>query len=535
MAGSQWMMAILFTVLGASASAGEAQPLVGTVEPPVNALTLEVFIRSDATNSRQAEAFARQLGRKRRGLTVVVRDVLRDMTARQQFWDVARKFAVPDPAVPAFFACNRAAIGFTDAQTSGRRVEELFQIRAFVREGCPHCRDAKKFLAKLGRRWPALRIELLDVAEPAARQRMNDVEARFGAVVTTLPAVEVCNRLVCGYDSEATTGRQIEDLLRQASVPSRGIEDLQRGSSADRSSTNAPAGFQPAASFHLRYSEGTAQSDEPPLPPVAKDERTELAPAPSGRPEGIEVPGWGMLYVDDLGLPAFTVVIGLLDGFNPCAMWVLVFLLSILVNVRNRAKILAIAGTFVLISGLAYFAFMAAWLNVFLLVGYARSMQIALGLLAVLIGIINVKDFIAFKRGISLSIPESAKEGIYARVRQIVTAEYLSTAVALAVVLAISVNVVELLCTAGLPALYTQILTVQGLPTWQNYVYLLLYNLAYMLDDALMLGVFVATLSHRKIQEREGRWLKLISGLVILALGLVMLWRPQWLELTATT
>jgi hypothetical protein len=237
-----------------------------------------------------------------------------------------------------------------------------------------------------------------------------------------------------------------------------------------------------------------------------------------------------MVRVSDLGLPAFTLIIGLVDGFNPCAMWVLVFLLSILVNVRSRAKILAIAGTFVLVSALAYFAFMAAWLNVFLLVGYARSLQVALGVMATFIGVINVKDFVAFKRGLSLSIPEAAKEGIYARVRSIVAAPYLSVAVAMAVVLAIGVNLVELLCTAGLPALYTQILTVQHLPAWQNYAYLLLYNLAYMLDDGLMVSIFVITLSHRKVQELEGRYLKLISGLVILALGLVMLFKPQWLE-----
>jgi hypothetical protein len=99
------------------------------------------------------------------------------------------------------------------------------------------------------------------------------------------------------------------------------------------------------------------------------------------------------------------------------------------------------------------------------------------------------------------------------------------------VVLAIGVNVVELLWTAGLPALHTQILTMNELPAWQNYGYLMLYNLAYMLDDALMLGVFVVTLSHRKVLAREGRYLKLISGLVILTLGLVMLFRPEWLQL----
>ena len=206
-------------------------------------------------------------------------------------------------------------------------------------------------------------------------------------------------------------------------------------------------------------------------------------------------------------------------------------MLSVLVNIRDRWKIIAIAGTFVVVSGLAYLAFMAAWLNLFMLIGIARPVQIALGIFAIAIGLINVKDFVAFKRGFSLSIPESSKPGLYRRVREIVNAKYLTAAIAGAIALAVVVNMIELLCTAGLPALYTQILTLQQLPPWENYAYLGLYISAYMLDDTLLLGAVVVTLSHRKLQEREGQWLKLISGLVIFVLGLVMIFRPSWLQL----
>lgn len=246
--------------------------------------------------------------------------------------------------------------------------------------------------------------------------------------------------------------------------------------------------------------------------------------------ESITVPIFGKLNAGKLGLPLFTITIGLVDGFNPCAMWVLLFLLSILVNVKDRRKILLIAGTFVFISGLAYFVFMAAWLNVFLFIGYLRSIQIALGILAIVVGSIHVKDFFAFKKGISLSIPESAKPGIYQRVRNIVTAENMMGALVGSIILAILVNIVELLCTAGLPALYTQILTMHKLPAWQNYAYLLLYNLAYMFDDGLMVLVVTWTLSKSKLQEHQGRWLKLISGVVIVVLGSLMLFKPDWLH-----
>jgi hypothetical protein len=246
----------------------------------------------------------------------------------------------------------------------------------------------------------------------------------------------------------------------------------------------------------------------------------------------IRLPLFGELRVSDVGLPAFTLAVGLVDGFNPCAMWILVFLLSILVNIKDRRKIVLIAGSFVVVSGVAYFAFMAAWLNLFILIGLVRPIQVFLGLIAVFIGVINIKDFIAFKKGISLSIPESSKPGLYRRVRQIVNAKYLSAAIAGAVALAVVVNIVELLCTAGLPAMYTQILMMQDRPSWHNYGYLALYNVAYMFDDTVLLGIAVVTLSNRKMQEREGRWLKLLSGVVILILGIVMILFPEWLAFT---
>jgi hypothetical protein len=188
-----------------------------------------------------------------------------------------------------------------------------------------------------------------------------------------------------------------------------------------------------------------------------------------------------------------------------------------------------IGGTFVLVSGLAYFAFMAAWLQFFLLVGLSRALQVALGAAAVVMGAVHVKDFVAFGRGPSLSIPEAARPGIYRRVRRVVQAENLAGALAAVIVLAAMVNAVELLCTAGLPALYTQILASYGLPPAAHYAYLALYNVFYMLDDAAMLALAIATLQPHKLDERGGRALKLVSGAVMVGLGLLLLFRPEWL------
>ena len=520
---------------------------------------LQLFIRSDSALCLEALKYAEKLVERRDGICLDVVDTLANKEALDRYWQLVRRFRVDKPRVPIFYACNRLKIGFSNEANSAAAIEELFAIHAYIRPGCQHCRDARQFLTELANRWKAVRVVFHDVdREPGAVQEMTALARQHGMTATSFPVIYVCGRVVVGYLTDATTGRQIEELLLRASVAGREDESIER-QPAQRENKRAQfslldVGTTVSLVSNIGDAGAVTNADErvagenemprslpdvvPPsdlrsdLPPLDEEENAseDIYTAPVEAPEGIDLPWVGYIRVRDWGLPAFTLLIGLIDGFNPCAMWVLVFLLSVLVNIQDRKKIAAIAGTFVVVSGLAYFAFMAAWLNLFMFVGIARPLQIALGVLAVLIGVINVKDFFAFKKGVTLSIPESVKPGIYARVRNIVTTDYLSVAIGLSVVLAVLVNVVELMCTAGLPAIYTQILTLQQLPPWENYAYLGLYNVGYMFDDSLMVIAFLVTLSHRKMREPEGRWLKLISGAVVLALGLAMLFRPDWLQ-----
>jgi hypothetical protein len=245
--------------------------------------------------------------------------------------------------------------------------------------------------------------------------------------------------------------------------------------------------------------------------------------------EAVETTLFGTLSASRLGLPFFTIVLGLLDGFNPCAMWVLLFLLSLLVRLHDRKRMALIAGTFVLVSGAIYYAFMAAWLNVFLVLGMSGPLRVTLGGVAFAIGAVNVKDFFAWGRGFSLSIPASAKPGLYARMRSVMTADSLTTSLLAVTGLAVAVNVVELLCTAGLPAVYTAVLTQTNLSPVAHYAYLGLYILGYMADDSVMVAVAVMALGSHRLTEHAGRWLKLVSGTAMSILGAVLIWWPAWL------
>jgi hypothetical protein len=219
-----------------------------------------------------------------------------------------------------------------------------------------------------------------------------------------------------------------------------------------------------------------------------------------------------------------------LDAFNPCAFFVLLFLLSLMAHARSRMRMALVGGVFVLFSGLLYFVFMAAWLNLFLLVGYLPLVTIGAGLVALLVGAVNIKDFAWPQRGITLSIPERAKLGLYQRTRDLVNAANLPAMLAGTVVLALAANAYELLCTAGFPLVFTRILTLADLSTPAHYGYLALYNLVYVVPLLAIVVAFVMTLGARKLKEREGRILKLLSGLMMLGLGLVLLFAPEMLS-----
>lgn len=435
---------------------------------------------ADDACARAVEAFAAD----RRGVVVVRRFVDADPEARAAVAVLAARHGFDAATTPVVETCGRVIHGVRDPDALMRRLREAATVEVFARPGCGRCKAAKEWLPTLQARYPALEVAVLDLAADAgARTLLADLVRRHKTAAASVPVFHLCDRLAVGFDRPETTGRRIEALL-------------------DPWTRECPE----------KIGEAEAAGAEP----VSEE-------------DCIDVPLFGRVDPTVLGMPLFTLAIGLVDGFNPCAMWVLLLLLSILVNVRDRWRVLAIAGTFVVVSGAAYFAFMAAWLNVFQWIGYLRPVQVALGLLAVGIGCVHVKDFFALHRGVSLSIPEAAKPGIYARIRRIVTAENLPAAVAGAFTLAVLVNIVELLCTAGLPALYTSVLARQGCSAAGHYGYLGLYIAAYMFDDALMVAGVVATMSRMRLEETGGRWLKLVSGLVILALGLVMLLQPEWL------
>jgi len=364
-----------------------------------------------------------------------------------------------------------------------------FVLHFFEGAGCPHCAEERRFLEGLRAKYPNMKVVEYEVWHNQENaQLLASMAKAHGLQVGGVPVTFVGSLNFVGFSAQKK-----EELLRMIEVCSqRGCPDP-----ADRL-----------------------------LP-----EQQGLSPASqSGPGTALDLPFFGKIDAASLSLPVMTVVIAGLDSFNPCAFFVLFSLLGILVHTHSRAKMLLVGGIFIFFSGFVYFLFMAAWLNVFLLLGKVTLITTIAGVVSIGIALINIKDFFWFQEGISLSIPDAAKPKLFDRMRRLLKASSLPSVIGGTVVLALAANSYELLCTAGFPMVFTRILTLHQLPASTYYAYLVLYNIVYVIPLALIVTAFSLTLGKRHLSEWEGRVLKLVSGTMMLGLGVMLVWKPELLN-----
>ena len=338
---------------------------------------------------------------------------------------------------------------------------------------CPHCIEAKPVIHNLSKTYPWLVVHSYDLVDNKNNQkRYLQMAEKLKRPANSVPAFIFCDQMIVGYDKAETTGKELEDKLLACH---RQEKDLKQQ-------------------------------------------------------ENFTIPGLGNIHYQDFSLPVFTVVIAALDAFNPCAFFVLFFLLSLMVHLKSRARMMVIGTTFVLCSGIMYFLFMSAWLNLFLITDQLIFITSVAGLIAVIFGLLNIKDYFFFKQGVSLSLSDSARSKLFARMRVLTQSGSWSTMILATIILAIAANSYELLCTAGLPMVYTHVLTLNELSSTQYYLYLAFYNVIYIIPLFLIVVLFTFTLGRKKLSEQQGRLLKLLSGSMMLGLGTILLLKPEWLS-----
>ena len=348
-------------------------------------------------------------------------------------------------------------------------------IHFFWSPRCPHCQEARPHVETIPQSHPWIILHSYNVIENQRnRVIFRKMAESIGREATSVPSFFVCGQMMTGWDSPRGRGAE----LIAAAETCRSSGQIQQQASIDQ----------------------------------------------------LQLPLLGSMKPDEYSLPLFTLIIAGLDAFNPCAFFVLLFLLSLLVHAQSRLRMLAIGGTFVLISGVLYFVFMAAWLNFFFLAGNVEWITLVAGIIAVIIGAFGIKDFLLAYRGPSLSISDERKSRLYVRMRNLLSIDSMPTLVLGTIMLALAANTYELLCTAGFPMVYTRVLTLHEMSAGSYYLYLAFYNLVYVIPLVVIVVFFTITLGSRKLSAEEGRLLKLLSGVMMLELGLVLLVFPDLLS-----
>ncbi len=376
-------------------------------------------------------------------------------------------------------------VGLTQAQ------EDQVIIHFFWAKGCSHCAEEKVFLNKLVEKYPQLMIKGYELTSSQENlkilQRVGE-ELEANVVSAPVPFTVIGKEYLIGYLNEDTTGRRIEAMVNDAFE--NGYEDFV---------TN------------LLFNQSVQSNKE----------------QVKGAVDILKVPVFGDLDLKSFSLPLLTFIVALLDGFNPCAMWTLIFLISLLLGMRNRKRMWLLGIAFIVTSAFVYFLFLSAWLNLFLFLGWVIWVRILIGLVALVAGGYYLKDYWMNKSGSCPVTGSQKKQKVFEKIKVIVQKKQFLLALGGIVLLAIAVNTVELICSAGLPAVYTQILALANLPAWQYYFYLLFYVFIFMLDDLFVFFAAMITLRATGIQTKYARYSHLIGGLLMLIIGLLLLFKPE--------
>lgn len=360
---------------------------------------------------------------------------------------------------------------------SGGEASAEGELHFFYHPTCPHCHDQMPFMEGLEERH-GVTFVYHDTSNPNELALLKEMAREAGIPDARLgwPLTFVGEEHFLGFRSAETTGAEIERALE-------------------------------------RYVAGTQVNG-------GAEEFDSI----------VALPFLGEVDVLDYSLPVLAIILGLVDGFNPCAMWVLVYLISIIITVGDKRKIWLLVGSFVLASGILYFLFMTAWLNAFLLIGYVKPLTMLIGLVALGFGILNIKTFLESKGPLvcEVSDPGSRKKTM-SRIDRIVRSPLTWATVGGIIVLAFLVNLIEFACSAALPAIFTQVLALSDVSTLQHYLYILLYVFFFMLDDLVIFGL-AAFAVNSTFGDRYAKLCKVVGGLLLVILGLLLAFAPGILQ-----
>lgn len=378
--------------------------------------------------------------------------------------------------------------------------KNLVNIYLFHSYTCKHCKEEIKLLDELEKEYDNIKVYKYEVNENGNGELLKNISEIMGSKVTGTPYTIIGNKVFSGYDYENSKGR-----------------------------------FKGAIEYYSKYGYEDKVGEYISSIPLPSYEVKDTDPNVDEYINDyisykVKLPLIGEVKLKNLTLPLITVVIGLADGFNPCAMWVLLFLISMLIGMKDKKRMWILGSTFLLTSALIYLIFMMSWLNLANLLISVVWVRVIIAIVSLVGGIINLRGYIKHRKVSGCDVVDDKKRNkIITRIKKFTTEKNFWLAILGVIVLAISVNVVELACSAGLPVMFIEILSLNNLTAIEEIIYIVLYMLFFLLDDFVVFVIAMTTLSLTGVSSKYGNLSKLIGGILMLFIGLLLMFKPEWI------
>lgn len=401
---------------------------------------------------------------------------------------------------------------------SAKADEKVINIHLFYGNGCPHCAAEEEFLSDYLKDRTDVKLYKYEIWYDSHNQELlSKVQKEMGTTNKNgVPFTVIGKKTIVGY-ADGVTDEQIKDAINyylnndyrdyagEITGKVKKVE-VKEDITKDESKT------EDKKENKIEKADDTKDSDQ--------------------TDENVTVPVLGKINAKKVSLPILAVVLGFVDGFNPCAMWILIFLITMLFNMKDRKKMWILGLTFILTSGIVYLMFMLAWLNLATFISKIAFIRLLIAVIALVVGLINVYKYIdSLKKkdeGCDV-VDKKDRKKIMEKIISITHEKKFIIALLGIIVLAASVNIIELMCSIGIPLLFTQILAMNNLSTFSYMIYMFIYIFFFLIDDIVIFIISMVTLKVTGLSTKYTKYSHLIGGIIMLIIGLLLIIKPELL------
>lgn len=392
---------------------------------------------------------------------------------------------------------------------------EKVNVYLFYGDGCPHCSALEEYLDENYSNDKDVKVYKYEVWNDVTNQELwKKVEDVTGEEAKGVPYFVIGKEVMQGYSAGDVWEKKVDKAIEEAKKINYndnvgitlGVVEGKIIKDDDISKSNYDPDKKEADISDYYNNDSDTNAD------------TEL-----------NIPLIGTISLKDMSIPVIAILIGLVDGFNPCAMWVLIFLITMLFDYPSKKKMWILGCTFLFTSAFIYFLFMISFLKVATFINSINVLKLLIAVFALVFGGFNIYRYFKTKDVGCDVVDKNKRRKIINRIKNILSSKSFAFAIGGIILLAISVNLIELLCSMGLPVMFTEILAYNNITGVKNILYIILYIIFFLIDDLIVFFIAMKTLKITAISNKYSKYSHLVGGLIMIAIGLLMILKPEWL------